>query len=1120
MDGHQEIKCTKCGHILRIRDGQNVIKTLAGHKTWCNPRTNPPFVYQDPSISIFSRFLEMKRNSNEPASKLIGADTHQDGRSSESRNVHILQEHVEASEVYPPNKQICIRPDISPIQPIPNSSMESSNSLESSQHLTFEQHGLSDIDGRLAMAKSIAIQTDVSLSTFTNYPPDMDSEAVAELSLSEKRESAIEGLREIRAEFKLRTRVMKRLVAWVNKFFVPADQPKFSLRRSIQERRGKGRNERNQAEGKNQLPSISPQTDVILYGKGLPGSPSEGYRYELVYCDPLSIIARRVVSILHRYGRSAFEVSSASSDFGTAQQSELLRKASRQLADPSALIVPVKVCADGAHMRGNGLHHVTPIMISVIHRDSFKEHTYPDLVTSVITHDSGSMKKLNPSLHHGILDALFGPLRSVANRMKSFVIMFHGAEIRCYPMIYKLAMDMPMVATCSLTKLSRPAQQFYPCQQCLTPGRNRGYFLSPTEPVSYRLESRMLEMLVNDSRHVDRQKYALRRVGHPMFVNMCPFDSRGIFLLAAADGLHAFQGMWFRGIINLALYSFYRYKDMPEATADGHPEESLSLPPDDVINPRRLTCTKNLISESSSSDSEFDYLPSNSLSSTQENVSDDGTRSDDTAFTGDERQPPESDEDVFTNHKMNRGMGALAVGDISKRINEILRSQRGQALVAKADRLVSTLRKSKGSEAVPIRHYNVFKQLTKIQEHKYSLGYLYSVMAIIGCDTSRGMMGKSLRKQWLSIACKCIRIYALLYQCRPTTEGLHAASSLIREVLSATEQLEQMIGFEWWPPKKHLLIHFPDMIRMFGRMRLFDTAEGENGISNVKRCYNTICNRDVFHNFQRPLLERMDTQSRLQQMAIHLNTFSNRLNQREDLSWKLHAAPFKTSVRFKILNERESVLLTREQSSWPLDIFPLKADEPLVTTVESIESSLTKYITYKVPRGTGATAALSYHAAAIRFDENSVSTTLCASNVRYGRLRHDFVSYRFHDSIRYGQIITLASLEIGTKREVVAFVSVLQTDRHYDISQQVCRCIDFEGILIHGRVRRIANGSKAIECIPLTDVLERVTVFQDTSADWRAPSAGDVGSASRLWPHGEWFFIIAPDTFKGVERYN
>jgi hypothetical protein len=1084
------VTCEECGDKLPVGEGKNPLKVLSGHKLWCRPGTKTP-AFQTAWVVRLRRLQEKRMRHHRSMSD--GEDVMET-----DNDVHLANPEVSCPAL--------VEHDVF-------SSMECG--LENSS-----PPRIADIDGRLRAAEKLAAKTDIWLSQLRDCPSIQEGcqlEGTREDCRLAKRKEAIERFCEIQAEFNLKTRVTKRILAWVNKYLVLPGEPKFSLPPNAKEA--------SRPAEEHILPHIPTQTDVVCFGKGLPSSPVGGYHCNLTYCDPLSIIARRVVAILHRYGRTAFQVASASSEYETAQQSELLRKADRLIGDPEALIVPIKICADGAHMRGNGLHHITPIMASVIHRYAFEDHTYPDLVTCVIPQGS----KLNSSLHHGILDALFGPLRSLYNKMKQFYVLLNNQKIRCYPIIYRMAMDMPMVATCSLTKLSRPAVQSYPCQQCLTKGGSRSYFLPPALPASYRTEAEMVKIAMDESNHAGRQLYCLRRIGEPMFIGMCPFDTRGVFLLVAADGLHAFQGMWFRGIANLALYAFYKHKDMPNGEESDNISEAVSLPPNERINQYEEGSSVDFANESSSSDSEFDYLPS----SGDESENDSSTASDEEGVcedTSDEegfRRPPGDRGDCnlgLKRRRTNENLGVLAIGDVAKRITTILGSQRGQALVARADRLVRTLQQSKGTDAVPMRHYNVLRQLSKIQEHRYSLGHLMCMMAIIGCDTSRASMGKRFRQLWLAVACKCIRVYALLYQRRPTTEGLRKASKLIDQLLGAVEELEQAIGFEWWPPKKHLLLHFPDMIRLFGRMRLFDTAEGENGISIIKHCYKTISNRDIMNHFEAPLLERMDDQCVASLMAA---AKSNKNGGGPSPStpnglWSLHKNPFARSIRFKMWSSSGSVVLHSEPSCWPATTFPLKFDEPRSETMEALKRATRKYMESKyfadIAKPSGLEFELYYHAAAKKVDASAGNMTICASNARYGRPRYDFISYK--DSRRYGQLIALASIEIDRDRQAVAFISALQSGVHRDSNGRVCPCIDFDGILIHGRTRRVEDGSRAIECVPLSDIDERVTAFEDTSADRKRPSSYSDDNISRTWPHGEWYFIVAASTFHGVEHYN
>jgi len=159
-----------------------------------------------------------------------------------------------------------------------------------------------------------------------------------------------------------------------------------------------------------------------------------------------------------------------------------------------------------------------------------------------------------------------------------------------------------------------------------------------------------------------------------------------------------------------------------------------------------------------------------------------------------------------------------------------------------------------GASYIPLRRTNVLDQVSKIQEHQYSPGILLMIMVLFASDRSEFGLGK-LRKCWLQVASDVILLYTRLYQKQPNPDILLKVRECQAKLASSVEVLIQSMGSDmrWDSPKRHASLHFPDMIEMLGRIRIFDTAEGESALASLKSTYQKISNRDI-KSYLRPLL--------------------------------------------------------------------------------------------------------------------------------------------------------------------------------------------------------------------------------------------------------------------------
>jgi hypothetical protein len=1107
------VRCPKCKSELYVGNGmKNVKRVIGGHRAWCKPRISHGNVYQTLMRSL---------NETECPSGAVAQTDSQDHVSqpdnnlenSHYGNVGQPDDHLED----PPCENADRQNSALENQACGNVSRPDDHFEDQRCSIDVRTTGYKDPDlvghtqWTVANRLEQAMQASIAADTYYCYRKEHVQ--------STENEDVIENqFMRIVSDFQLQPPCTKRIARFINKNFVSRDHQTLML----------GRQHRTE-EDQLRLPIRS---GIIYYGMGLPSAPLQGIPYAITYYDPMSLIARRATEILHKFGREAFSIEKEPiNSFETAQHSKLLAKAARFFGDPEGLIIPVKIHADGAHLRGNGMHHRTPLFVSIVHRYLFEEPVFPELVTVIkpIEGSQSTAQMRNPSLHHAVLDALFGPVRNQneeilsanpISRVQNITISFNRVKIRCYLVVFKLSLDMPMIATCSLTKNSRPMEQRFPCQQCLLPGKTKAYFLAPADALKYRIETDMLRFIYRPGFEEQRKVYNLRRLGQPAFINMLPFDKRGIFLLAAADGLHAFKGMWLRSIVNIGLYTFYLHGLREFDDSD---EENPAIPHSD--SDTSLALTKNgRPSKESRLTIDFDYYPSDLEGS--ENEASVSARSSD----GMESWPSDSEDGMVCaapqsdssrrgsmQLKRSRNDGLMKIGNIPDRVRAILNTKRGRELVSRASRIHADLMNRKGSMSIPIRRRSLVQQITKLQEHKYSLGLLLQLMAIVGCDDSAGMMGVQYRRLWLNVAAKCIRIYALLYQRQPTSRKLLDSSILIKEILSDMQILEETIGFVWFPPKKHLLLHFPDMIKEFGRMRYFDTVDGESAIKYLKRCYSSISNRDVYENFEKPLLERTQELSlkRIRKIAV-----CSRVENRSNISWRfVGSKQGRSADSLDFTYDFTNVVLNKEK--WHSPGFPLKKDEHKEALLCSIQNALLRYIQRSTFSSVGIEGPfcglLFVEKTAVRTDEQGNNMTTSATESRYGYRRYDFVSYKYGTDVRYGELIMLATMCFDEQERSLAFINAFQTSSHVSACKLPCRCSDFQGVFTHARVRRWKMGMKAIDCVDIGCIKERITGFLDLKAEWQPPFSDSVDD--RLWPHAEWYFLVNPDVFVGVETY-
>jgi hypothetical protein len=905
------------------------------------------------------------------------------------------------------------------------------------------------------------------------------------------------------------------IVRWTNSYMLKEEFQPFRLGRL-----DRLLNDINDVVGK-----INVETrNVYVAQKLLPIIPA-GIPVQIHFRDPLKLIARITSDILHRFGKQVFDISDESSCFEYAQDALYLRQARSKLAedhDEPFLIVPFRIHADGIHMRSNGLHLVSPLLISVVHRAMDSDGWKPQIVTTLPSAEAAcrfakemdpafptlskqDSTKLSRSLHHGILHYLFQSVLLVTHGKLPFYIWLNGERIRCFPLLYKYCMDMPMIAACSLTAKSTPAVQERPCQQCLARGKSESYYFSAGD---YRNEAAALEYCLEaaPAYNSERQRLNLSRLGLPVFAFMNPFHEHGVFLLAAADGLHSFKGLWFRKLVSFALDAMYVNSKRGESDDSSRAPSSIQV--------FLQTTAVERYDDVEPEGGHFEDLLVEAVESESDSCAEE-----------------DGIEHIRTSIIADSADGSLLrIKDPAKRATAILRTVRGRKLQAAALDMMRECSTRRGSSHIPFRHISVLEQVSKLQEHKYSLGILIQMVCLVTADKTENGLG-CFRTSWLLVATKCILLYARLYQRKPSSEDIQKARQLSNELCVAARKLVNEIGIRWEAPKIHSTHHFPDSIQTFGRMKLFDTADGETSLSDMKTIYKTLSNREIW-KCTTPFLEKAEERAVVSLMSswariakgnhgVSHKSPADGNDMEVQVSSQAKHVKGKTDVVLELLYLGHSMALydrcSDEHEAKRPKKLPGKLDVPITCDTAVFWTSFLKAIQLFV-KNTGAPVGsrvkmVQYNTAI----STETAELFAACNMRYGKEQFDMVAFRAlsKNEIRFGLCACIFELEISPPQssatmfcDSVVFLRPMRLHEGLPCS----RCLDVCEVVLH--MRTYTGSDRYLECVPVSAVVERVTAFKDVNACWQ-----EVEEQMYVYPKGRWYFALKPEVFHGVETY-
>ncbi|KAA8496321.1 hypothetical protein FVE85_0050 [Porphyridium purpureum] len=562
------------------------------------------------------------------------------------------------------------------------------------------------------------------------------------------------------------------------------------------------------------MPVHIKQLSVACAGKTL--------RVDLRYRDPMVLIARELVVALHRYGDQAFEVAHITNERGEtvlthAQNAAHLRRI-REAVPPDIMLVPVMVCIEGAQMRANGIHSLTPISLYLVHRYMHDGPLEPRVIAyAPVLPDAGKATDDTPCVMHSVLQFLLDPFMTLSEptalQRHALAVRCNGSMIKWLPVLFRFACDMPMVATISVTLNSRMTQE-RPCQVCLVPGSEAFNAYTSFE---YREEEPMFAIAEQSGGGAARQraKYNIRHIPGAKARYLNRWDKRGLFALVGVDWMHGFKLGILRQLANIALYILDRY-----------------------AQDRRIRGTASVAQLDASGFGQDMEIDSDEITSSETSDGDDG---------GTTRQK-----------KRRKVSGGRRTAD---NITRIRNSALGKCLV-----VISTVqdreRLSRSSGVyIPIRRTpNPFEQLSKMVENKYSPGLLVQVIVAVACDGYYKTMGPAWKAVYLITCCQALSVYAKMSLARPTDAHVREGRDLVSSLMDKIQQLKYLTGIVWDAPKLHALLHLCKDLEEFGRKRLHDTCTSESLMRICKRVHRKVAgvNLAVPHRYMLEQHERFD----------------------------------------------------------------------------------------------------------------------------------------------------------------------------------------------------------------------------------------------------------------------
>ncbi|KAA8490299.1 hypothetical protein FVE85_1203 [Porphyridium purpureum] len=652
---------------------------------------------------------------------------------------------------------------------------------------------------------------------------------------------------------------------------------------------------------------------TFAQGRNICGIQLEnGIQEQVQYREPLEIIVRSAAIIIQRHGLRTFHVdvsSGATSDkIVCAQDGHLVRNAGRKIRAeietrygiqdaPKAVLLPIQVFADEAHMTKNGRHALTPLQIRVMHREMFGKDSVrdPTVVTflpnvsresvqKVVgqTHpsldDKNLKNELNSALWHRIQHEVFRHVLKA--NVLGIPVNLGDTKLLLVPMFYKLSMDMPMIAKMSFTKLpmiSGTRGQKMPCQQCMVgsptvdidpPDDNQDRihdFWVTTKPVVYRNELESLNVVKNHFGAVGESKRSaesLHFIGRPVAEGWNRFDPRGRFQICGVDGLHGFLAFWLRGVCAAAPKALLTRPDtqtevkkimqrlttlQTKKRAPKNPESSLlwTLDTDDENSD-----TDNV--HGSDGNMSASHLPSKdnwNLCATRQTKKRKGAAG---------RSGDDPDAEVVGPPR------ELAVsqrkGSSADQLRAIIDSGAGKKWKVIARVIFAEGLHRRHAVYTPMRQSPFLQELTKFAEHTYSLGFLLQMIMVVSQES---ILSPASREAYVHLGCKAIQTYTLLYREGFQSEDIAKVATHARELQKSLHLFKKVVGLPWNAPKIHALTHFAESIADCGPLKFWDTTDGEKAFKKIKEHFKSTGvwnHRDLISRMMRRVQQDEETQ--------------------------------------------------------------------------------------------------------------------------------------------------------------------------------------------------------------------------------------------------------------------
>ncbi|KAA8491341.1 hypothetical protein FVE85_7762 [Porphyridium purpureum] len=892
------------------------------------------------------------------------------------------------------------------------------------------------------------------------------------------------------------------------------------------------------------LQNIGPMTTPVHTKRLVVKCVGKHLRVDLRYRDPMVLIGRELALVLHRYGERAFEVGCTRNERGEtilthAQDAAHMRRI-RDAVPLDIMLVPVMLCIDGAQMRANGIHSLTPISLYLVHRFMHDGPLEPRVIAyAPKTPDDGKASEDTPCVMHAVLQFLLDPFaimsEPAALERHSLVVRHDGSMIKWLPVLYRFACDMPMVATVSVTLNSRMTQE-RPCQVCLVTGSDA---YNAQAKFEYREEEPMFALSEQSGGSAARQRaaYNIRHIPGVKLRYLNRWDERGLFALVGVDWMHGFKLGILRQLANISLYIVDRYAHEKRVRdSDALAELDASGIVHDI---------ESDLGELGSSDTN------------------------------------ESDGGESTRRKKRRKVsGGRRTAD---NITRIRKSALGKYLVAISNvQDQERLTRSTGAY-IPIRRTpNPFDQLSKMVENKYSPGLLVQVIVAVACDGYYRAMGRAWNAVYLSTCCQALSVYAKLSLARPTDAHVGEANNLVKSLMDMIGQLRQLTGITWDAPKIHALLHLCKDLEEFGRKRLHDTCTSESLMRVCKRVHRKVAgvNLAAPHKYMLEQHERFDIadiSNLLLDPTEHSmsNSYDSRTGDpTHPLAFRAAPVPERvvcTGTWPEAPVYSWSCARTRSTGEWSFRVMDMPSFPANVhtsstsggftsTTKETVAlwDTLTSHIQKShrtwMPNEVENSHEQVYNVSftpRIAVRQKHATTQgerFIAFWNYYGKERYDFVQYwdDVRQRLRYARLLMIGTIAIdvhpgrsndelspGTELvapcvQAIVVVRHLKVERVPPINSGSTVCAHVRSIFDH--VREEAG----VKIVMASQLRCKVTSFLDTYNSGTALDSGAASSSSSQYAtrcgivreseNGQvparWWFILRPDVFDGIELWS